>query len=232
MLRFTCASARSRCAIEPGSCIPVSNRTRPSPAATAQALQGGTPGQGKGSRSRHTPGTTRSPRPSSRLRVDIAATYRPPIGCRPMSTRSVAKSYFDAIARRDVDAMVELWRPGGREFIRGQVDTTAPDGVRAFFTELFAAVPDFDLQVEDIVVDKERAAVRWSATGTFYGESSFKGIQPNGARLALEGCDVLQISDGLIDANDAFSDSMAFARQVGMMPPEGSPAEQRMTGLF
>jgi len=43
---------------------------------------------------------------------------------------------------------------------------------------------------------------------------------------------MLQISDDLIDANDAFSDSMAFARQVGMMPPEGSPVELKMTGLF
>jgi glyoxylase-like metal-dependent hydrolase (beta-lactamase superfamily II)/predicted ester cyclase len=149
-----------------------------------------------------------------------------------MSTRSVAKDYFDAIARRDVDAMVACWRPGGREFIRGQVDTTAPGGVRDFFTELFAAVPDFDLQVQDMVVEKERASVRWRATGTFCGDSPFKGFAPNGSRLDLEGCDVLQISDGLIDANDAFSDSMAFARQIGAMPPEGSAAEQRMAGLF
>jgi glyoxylase-like metal-dependent hydrolase (beta-lactamase superfamily II)/predicted ester cyclase len=149
-----------------------------------------------------------------------------------MSTQSVAKAYFDAVGRRDLDAMVACWRPGAREHIRGQVDTTAPEGVRAFFSELFAAVPDFDLRVEDMVVQKDRAVVRWSATGTFAGETSFNGIRPNGARLALEGCDVLQISDGLIDANDAFSDSMAFARQVGMMPPEGSAAEQRLAGIF
>jgi glyoxylase-like metal-dependent hydrolase (beta-lactamase superfamily II)/predicted ester cyclase len=162
------------------------------------------------------------------LRVLIASTYRLDF----MSTRSVANTYFGAIARRDLDAMAACWRPGGREFIRGQVDTTAPDGVREFFGELFAAVPDFDLQVQDMVVEKDRAAVRWRATGTFCGERPFKGIQPNGARLELEGCDVLQISDGLIDANDAFSDSMAFARQVGMMPAEGSAAELRMAGLF
>src|SRR5439155_4865585 len=168
--------------------MPVSNSTMPSPAATAQALQCGTPGQGSGSRSRQTPGTTRSPRPSSRLRVDMASTYRLDF----MSTRSVAKSYFDAIAQRDVEAMIQHWRPGGREFIRGQIDTTAPDGVRAFFNELFAAVPDFDLQVQDMVVEKDRASVRWRATGTFCGEQPFKGFQPNGARLELEGCDVLQ----------------------------------------
>ncbi|TML02559.1 MAG: MBL fold metallo-hydrolase [Actinobacteria bacterium] len=149
-----------------------------------------------------------------------------------MSTRSVAKAYFDAIAERDVDAMVGFWKPGGREFIRGQVDTTAPDGVRGFFTALFGAVPDLDLQVQDMVVDKGRAAVRWRATGTFCGETPFNGLEPNGARLELEGCDVLQIEDDLIVANDAFSDSMAFARQIGMMPAEGSPAEARAFKLF
>jgi glyoxylase-like metal-dependent hydrolase (beta-lactamase superfamily II)/predicted ester cyclase len=149
-----------------------------------------------------------------------------------MSTRSVANDYFDAIARRDVDGMVALWKPGGREFIRGQIDTTAPDGVRAFFTELYSAVPDFDLQVQDMICEKGRAAVRWRATGTFYGDTPFKGIEPNGARLELEGCDVLQIEDDLIVANDAFSDSMAFARQVGMMPPEGSAAEARAFSMF
>jgi glyoxylase-like metal-dependent hydrolase (beta-lactamase superfamily II)/predicted ester cyclase len=149
-----------------------------------------------------------------------------------MSTRSVAKAYFDAVGRRDVDAMAECWRPGGREFIRGQVDTTAPDGVRAFFSELFGAVPDFDLRVEDMVVEKDRAVVRWRATGTFGGDTAFGGVKPNGSRIELEGCDVLLITDGLIDRNDAFSDSMEFARQIGMMPPQGSGAERRLTGVF
>ena len=65
--RLHIASARSRCDIEPGWCMPVSNSTKPSPCATAHALQWGTPGHGSGRRSRNTPGSTRSPRPSSRL---------------------------------------------------------------------------------------------------------------------------------------------------------------------
>jgi glyoxylase-like metal-dependent hydrolase (beta-lactamase superfamily II) len=74
--------------------------------------------------------------------------------------------------------------------------------------------------------------VRWRATGTFCGSAPFNGIEPNGARLELEGCDVLRIEDELIVSNDAFSDSMAFARQIGMMPAEGSAAEKRAFGLF
>ena len=57
----------------------------PSPAASAHALQCGTPGHGSGSRRRQTPGSTRSPRPTSRLRVGLrigADANVPPMGKR------------------------------------------------------------------------------------------------------------------------------------------------------
>ncbi len=50
--------------------------------------------------------------------------------------------------------------------------------------------------------------------------------------MEFEGVDLLSVRDGLIQANDAFTDTMAIPRQIGMMPPLGSPAEQRMTGAF
>ena len=73
----TCSIARSSCAIDPGWCMPVSTSTIPDPAAIAHALQCGTPGHGSGRRSRHSPGRTRSPRPSSRTLV-IPRTILPP----------------------------------------------------------------------------------------------------------------------------------------------------------
>lgn len=147
-------------------------------------------------------------------------------------TTRVAKAYFEAVNRRDLEAAVALWAPGGRENVRGQVDTTAPEGVRAFLGGLFASIPDLDFQVVSLTADAERCAVQWRFTGTFAGPEPFNGIEPTGGRLTMEGCDVLTIDDGLIRQNDAFADSMTFARQVGMMPAQGSAAEQRMTGAF
>lgn len=144
---------------------------------------------------------------------------------------AVAKVYFAALAARDVEAMVACWAPGGREFIRGQVDTTAPDGVREFFTDLFAAMPDFDLRVLSTTSGKERAVVRWRATGTFTG-ADFGGIAATGSAVELEGIDELTVRNGLIAENNAFSDSMAFARQIGMLPAEGSKADQRVLRAF
>ncbi|MBA2348736.1 MAG: ester cyclase [Solirubrobacterales bacterium] len=150
---------------------------------------------------------------------------------KPPTPAKVAAAYFAALAARDVEAMVACWAPGGRELIRGQVDTTAPDGVRAYFTALFAAFPDLEFRVVATTVQKERAVVRWELSGTFAG-APFGGIEPTGARLELEGMDELTITDGLIQENNAFTDGMTFARQIGMLPAEGSPADQRVLKAF
>ncbi len=54
----------------------MSTSTIPSPAAIAHAFPCGTPGQGSGRRSRHSPASTRSPRPFSlsRARIPIVGT--------------------------------------------------------------------------------------------------------------------------------------------------------------
>jgi predicted ester cyclase len=125
-----------------------------------------------------------------------------------------------------------LWAEGGREHVRGQVDTVAPEGVRSFIGGLLEAMPDLRFEVLSTTSEDERCAVHWRLTGTFAGPGEFAGVAPMGRPIDLEGVDHLTVRDGLIQSNDAFSDSMTFARQVGMMPPQGSPAELRMIGAF
>ncbi len=147
------------------------------------------------------------------------------------SSADIARRYFDALAAHDLDAAVALWKPGGIDRFVGQQELTAPDGVRAYFGEIFAAFPDFSLQILDLTIGRGRTAVRWRATGTFAGPGSFQGFAPNGARLALEGCDVLTVEGERIIHNDAFIDSGDLARQLGFLPPAGSAAERRLTAL-
>jgi glyoxylase-like metal-dependent hydrolase (beta-lactamase superfamily II)/predicted ester cyclase len=149
----------------------------------------------------------------------------------PTDTERVADAYFAAIARRDVDAAVALWQPGGRENVRGRVDTAAPDGVRDFLRGIVDPVPDLVFEVLDKVVQDDRIAVRWAARGTFAG-APLDGVEPNGARVEIEGIDVLRVRDGLIVENDAVLDGLSMARQVGLLPPAGSAAEQQMTRAF
>lgn len=148
-----------------------------------------------------------------------------------MSTVEVAKRYFEALAARDVESAVACWSPGGIDRFVGQRELLAPDGVREYFTALFEAFPDFRFAILETTTAHDRAAVRWRATATFAGPGSFEGFEPNGARVAIEGCDVVTVRDGLIVSDHAYLDSGDLARQLGVLPPSGSRAQERLTGL-
>jgi hydroxyacylglutathione hydrolase len=171
---------------------------------------------------------------------EAAAHIHPPLGGQTdkkkaaagKGTEAVARRYFDAIAARDVEAAVALWADGGREHVRGQVDVIAPEGVREFIGGLIEAMPDMKMEVVETTTEGERCAVRWTITGTFAGPGALNGVRATGTPLKLEGCDVLTVRDGKVQANDAFSDGMTAARQIGLMPPQGSAAEQRLMGAF
>jgi steroid delta-isomerase-like uncharacterized protein len=144
----------------------------------------------------------------------------------------VARAYFDAVAARDPDAMVECWAEGGIDRLAPlNRDLRAPDEVRSFFVQTFTAMPDMHFEVLDLVAARNQAAVRWRATGTFCG-GSFEGIEPTGSRIELEGIDLLTVENGKIQHNDAYYDSAQFGRAVGLLPPADSPMERRMAGAF
>jgi glyoxylase-like metal-dependent hydrolase (beta-lactamase superfamily II)/predicted ester cyclase len=145
---------------------------------------------------------------------------------------AVARRYFEAINAHDLDAAVAMWAPGGREHVRGQIDAAAPEGVRTFIGDLLGAMPDLRFELADTTAAGERCAVQWRLHGTFVGPGTFNGLQPTGHPLTLEGCDVLTVRDGLIQCNDAFADTLAVPRQLGMLPPQGSAAERGMAGAY
>jgi hydroxyacylglutathione hydrolase len=147
------------------------------------------------------------------------------------TTTEIAKRYFTALAAHDLDAAVACWRPGAVDRLVGAQELIAPDGIREYFSGLFAAFPDFDLEVLELTTGRNRTAVRWRARGTFAGPGTFQGFAPNHARIMLEGCDVVTTDDKLIVHNDAYLDGADVARQLGVLPPAGSPAEARLTRL-
>jgi steroid delta-isomerase-like uncharacterized protein len=141
------------------------------------------------------------------------------------------RSYFEAIANRDTSAMAGHWREDG-------VDDLVPLGplrgtgeITAFFRELFAAIPDLEMTVTRVVAGEREAAVEWRLTGHFTG-GPFQGVDATGRRIDMRGLDLLEVEDGAIVANTAYYDGMTFARQIGLMPPENSSAENAMKSAF
>ena len=157
---------------------------------------------------------------------------KPRRSARAKAVEEAARGYFDAVTARDPDAMAACWHRDGVEDIIPLGVFRGPEAVRALFSELFRAMPDFEMSVTRITSDHEVAAVQWRAAGTFTG-GRFQGIEPTGRRVELRGTDCLEIDeDGKITRNTAAYDGAAFARGIGMLPAENSGAEKAMRGAF
>ena len=140
-----------------------------------------------------------------------------------------ARGYFDAIAKRDVDAMLEHWSDEGvidlvpLGILRGR------DEIRAFFTELFTAFPDFETTVARVAAGQDDVAVEWRSHGHFTG-GPFQGVDPTGRLVEIRGVDILEVADGKTVSNTAYYDGMAFARGAGLLPAQDSGAERAIKG--
>lgn len=148
-----------------------------------------------------------------------------------MEPEAVVRSYFEAIARRDVDAMVTHYSDEVVTDFLSQGILRGPGEMRGFFTGLFAAIPDAEMIVERVVPGENVAAVTWRLRGNFTGGPLF-GIDATGKWLELRGCDVIEVADGKIVRNTAYQDGIELLRAVGMMPPLDSPAEKGMKQAF
>ncbi len=153
---------------------------------------------------------------------------------KPASTETaeIARSYFEAVGRQDLDAMEAHYEPGSIGRIHGLVELKVGGDFRQWFGNLFRAFPDWKFEILDIVAEGERAAVEWRATGTFSGDARFEGMEPNGASVDVQGCDVVTIRDGRMVDNQAYTSGTEIARQLGALPPQGSAAERAMTAAL
>jgi steroid delta-isomerase-like uncharacterized protein len=141
------------------------------------------------------------------------------------------RSYFEAVANRDVSAMIGHWSEDGVDELVSIRPLRGRDEIAAFFRELFAAVPDIETTVTRVVAGERQAAVEWRMTGHFSG-GPFQGVDATGRHVELRGLDLFEVEDGLIVSNTAYSDGMSFARQIGLMPALDSSAEQAMKSAF
>jgi predicted ester cyclase len=149
----------------------------------------------------------------------------------PRTPEETVRSYFDALIARDPVAMAAHWTEDGIEEILPVGIFRGPDEVKAYFTELFAAIPDFEFTLDRVLAHEQNVLVQWRGSGAFSG-GPLMGVEPTGRRIELRGLDWLEVEGELVVRNTAFADGMALARGMGLLPPQGSAAEKAMFSAF
>jgi len=104
---------------------------------------------------------------------------------------------IDIWQRRNLDDFNELHAP---QFVDGSPAGRASDreSYKQSIAELFAAFPDWQAVIDDLLVDEaaRKVAVRWTATGTQRGK--FMGVEPTGRRVTFQGIEIVRIEGGQI----------------------------------
>jgi steroid delta-isomerase-like uncharacterized protein len=146
------------------------------------------------------------------------------------SGSTVVRELIDHLNAHDTQAMRALWTDG---IVERFPDRTChgPGEVAAYFDGVFAALPDFRMEILATAENGETVFLHWRATGTHTG-AKFQGIAPTGKAVQIDGMDHFVVHDGKVVTNFVVFDQMDFGRQLGLMPPDGSVPDRALKAGF
>ena len=87
--------------------------------------------------------------------------------------------------------------------------------LKAGLAPLFAACPDFKLELKKLFVAGNWVAQEWVMSGTQIGDFSGLGIAATGKRFSVRGASITELRDGKIARNTDYWDLESMRRQLG-----------------
>lgn len=136
---------------------------------------------------------------------------------------AVVRRFVDAITSGDGAALDDVLTPDFVAHAPSEIAHAAEQQdrarVRAEVERMADTLPDMRADIHDLVVDGDRVAVRWSATGTH--EGTLMDIPPTGRRLTIRGMNVVRVVDGRIAEDWVQWDVLDLLRQLGRDPLAG-----------
>lgn len=87
------------------------------------------------------------------------------------------------------------------------------DGIRAFYSGLWAAFPDLNITIEDMIGESDRVAWRLTVTGTHQGE--FRGVPATGTLIRFDAQYVFGFRDGKVIERWTNFDRLGVMIQLG-----------------
>lgn len=136
---------------------------------------------------------------------------------------------FEQLNRRDPAPLRDFYTAESVERFADRTCVGAEE-IIAYFEELLAAIPDYHMEIRSIVGEGEDVFVHWHLTGTH--EGTFMNIEGTGKRIAVDGMDHFVVRDGKMVSNFVVLDQMQFARQIGMLPADGTAADRAAKVAF
>jgi steroid delta-isomerase-like uncharacterized protein len=140
--------------------------------------------------------------------------------------KDLVRRYSDDFwGRGDAEAADELFT---EDFVdhnpASPEQTGGREGQKQVLALFRSAFPDLRVTTEEIIVEDDKAALRWTARGTHEGE--LMGIPATGKQITLTGIDILRIADGRLAERWAEGDNLGMLQQLGVVPAMTEASQQ------
>ena len=103
-------------------------------------------------------------------------------------------------------------------------DVHDPENLKEFNARTLTILPDARYEIEDMLAEGDKVAVRWTPSGTHQGESR-QGIAPTGKGVSMTGISIARFDGGKLAEAWYVFDLMGMMQQMGALPTPEQRAE-------
>jgi predicted SnoaL-like aldol condensation-catalyzing enzyme len=132
--------------------------------------------------------------PASEERVD-KGEEEAPVSAEEQKNKALVRWWYEEVwGKGNLAAVDEFMAPNYVEHPSLPGLPPGPEGLKQTLAAYRTASPDLQNTLDDIFVEGDRVALRWSASGTHLGD--WLGIPPTGNHFTMSGISVLRIAEG------------------------------------
>jgi len=126
---------------------------------------------------------------------------------------------YEAWNTGNADLLDEVYAPDCLFHWPPYPDTEGLEAHKQFLAAVRSAFPDFQLTMDQAMLDGDLGLTRWTWRGTHTGE--FFGLPPTGKRVVVSGCTIGQWVEGKVVEEWKYSDELGAHQQLGfkVIPP-------------
>ena len=135
------------------------------------------------------------------------------------TNKALVRRWFKEVWNEGREAtIVELFAEVGVAYGLGdgEAEVRGPAQLKPFVCNLRGALPDLQINIQDIMAEEDKVMVRVLLEGTHSG--SGLGVPPSGRKIRVAGIVLLRISKGQFVEGWNSWDQLGLLRQIGAMP--------------
>ncbi len=130
----------------------------------------------------------------------------------------VRRGWEEVANQKNMDALEEFYAADAVWHEPDQ-ELQGLEEIRQYVALNFAAFPDVNFTVEDVIAEGDKAVTRWTVRGTHQGETEEFG-PPTGRQIELEGLTLHRFEGGKIVEEWERFDNLSFMQQLGLAPEQ------------